>query len=62
MPTMRAARSFVIFSSGVPPMSSPPEPTGLAAPITVPGAIAATWPAMVMNVPAEAAWPPDGDT
>src|ERR1700687_238061 len=35
---------------------------GVAAPITVLGAIAATCEAKVMYVPADAAWPPDGHT
>ena len=34
----------------------------MAAPIVVLGAIAATWPAIAMKVPAEAAWAPDGPT
>ena len=36
--------------------------TGDAAPMFVPGAMQATWPASVMNVPALAAWPPGGAT
>ena len=36
-------------------MSAPPAPTGVAAPICVLGAMAATCAAMVMKVPAEAA-------
>ena len=43
-------------------MSSPPPATGCAAPIWVLGAIAAMWPAIVMNVPAEAARAPAGLT
>ena len=43
-------------------MSSPPPPTGVAAPMFVPGAISATCPASVMNVPALAARAPDGVT
>ena len=35
---------------------------GVAAPMFVPGDIAATSAAMVMNTPAEAAWPPEGVT
>ena len=42
---------------------SPPElSTGCAAPMFVAGAIAAMVPAIVMNVPAEAARAPDGAT
>ena len=37
-------------------------PTGCAAPIDVPGAIAATWPAIVMKVPADPAQAPCGAT
>ena len=36
--------------------------TGVAAPMVVLGAIAATWPAIAMNVPAEAACAPGGPT
>ena len=36
--------------------------TGCAAPVWVPGAMAATWPAIVMNTPADAAREPDGPT
>ena len=43
-------------------MSSPWPPTGVAAPMFVPGAIIATWLASVMNVPALAARAPDGVT
>ena len=43
-------------------MSSPPSSTGCAAPIVVPGAIAATFAASVMKVPADAALAPDGAT
>ena len=42
---------------------SPPElSTGWAAPMFVAGAIAATVPAIVMNVPADAARAPEGAT
>jgi len=43
-------------------MSPPLESTGWAAPMLVAGAIAATCPAIVMNVPAEAARAPAGAT
>ena len=43
-------------------MSSPWPPTGVAAPMLVPGAIAATCAASVMNVPALAARLPAGAT
>ena len=43
-------------------MSAPFESTGCAAPMFVAGAIAAMFPAMVMNVPAEAARAPWGAT
>ena len=47
-------------SSRVPP---PPDTLiGDAAPMLVPGAIAAMWPANVMNVPADAAQAPFGET
>jgi hypothetical protein len=42
--------------------SSPPNETGWAAPICVPGAITATLAAMVINTPAEAALAPLGET
>ena len=45
-------------SEGAPP----PIPTGCAAPMLDPGAIAATFPAMVMKVPAEPAQAPWGAT
>ena len=38
-----------------PDSASPPLPTGLAAPMTVSGAMAAAWPASVISVPAEPA-------
>ena len=43
-------------------MSSPVPVTGVAAPIVVFGAIAATWPASATNVPAETAAAPGGPT
>ncbi len=56
------AVKFSIFSPITPATSSPPVPTGWAAPIVVPGAIAAIFAASVINVPAEAAPAPDGAT
>ena len=55
---MYAAASSSTFSDRV----TPPIPTGVEAPTFVAGAIAATWVAIKMNVPAEAARAPDGDT
>ena len=68
--SMKAIVNFSAFScdtSRRSPSSSrwpppPPALTGEAAPMLVPGAMAATWPAMVMKVPAEAAQAPRGDT
>ncbi len=45
-----------------PSMSSPVPVIGVAAPMLVVGAIAATWAAMAMKVPAEAACAPGGKT
>jgi len=53
---MNAAASFVTFSFSM----APETPTGCAAPISVPGAIAFTGQASMMNVPADAARAPDG--
>ena len=56
-----AAASFSIFfmlSLSTPPLSA----TGWAAPMLVAGAMAATWAAIVMNTPAEAARAPVGAT
>jgi len=58
----KATVSSVTFLPRVPSISSPPAPTGLAAPMRVLGAMAATLAAMVMKVPAEAAFAPLGDT
>ena len=44
------------------PREPPPMPTGCAAPMLEPGAIAATCAASVMNVPAEPAHAPCGAT
>ncbi len=59
---LKEAVKFSIFLPRVPLISSPPPPTGCAAPMLVPGAIAVTWPASVMNVPAEPAPAPLGAT
>ena len=59
---MLATASLRTFWPRSPSMSSPWPPTGVAAPMFVPGAITATWPASVMNVPALAARAPDGVT
>src|SRR4029453_17775794 len=59
---MRAAASLVTFSWRVPPMSPPVADTGDAAPMLVPGAIAAKLAAAKMNVPADAARAPLGAT
>src|SRR5205823_9580987 len=53
---MNAAASLVTFSLSMTPLT----PTGWAAPISVPGAIALTGQASMMNVPAEAALAPLG--
>jgi hypothetical protein len=57
--TAKATASLMILSLAVSPDS---RPTGVAAPIEVAGAMAATWAAIVMNVPAEAARAPAGST
>ena len=62
MLTMCATASFSALRRRSPWMSPPDESTGWAAPMFVDGAIAATWPAMVMNVPADAARDPAGAT
>jgi hypothetical protein len=62
MAVMAATVSFSTFSRRSPSIFPPLESTGWAAPMFVAGAIAATWPAMVMNVPADAARAPDGLT
>ena len=49
---MSALRILTTFACIVSPISSPWPPTGLAAPMLLPGAIAATCPASVINVPA----------
>jgi hypothetical protein len=58
---MKAAASFSAFFSIV--LSPPPlAKTGVAAPMLVAGAIAATWAATVMKTPADAARAPVGAT
>src|SRR6476659_11262515 len=59
---MLAMASLRTFSPIVPVMSSPPDPTGEAAPMLVPGAMYARFEASVMNVPALAARAPLGET
>jgi hypothetical protein len=49
---------FAIFS----PRSPPSRATGVAAPISVPGAIASRCAEYPMNTPALAAWAPEGPT
>jgi hypothetical protein len=51
-----AAASLVTFSSWIAPLT----PTGWAAPMLVPGAIALTGQASITNIPADAALAPDG--
>ena len=60
--TMCATASFSALSRRSPWMSAPLESTGWAAPMFVAGAMAATFPAIVMNVPADAARAPAGAT
>ena len=60
-PWMSAAASVVAFLASVVSIG-PPICTGVAAPMLVPGAIAATWLAVTMNTPAEAARDPGGET
>ena len=55
---MSSAAFFELVSSIV----APPPDTGWAAPMWVPGAIAATSAAIVMMNPADAARPPEGPT
>ena len=57
-----AAMSAVLFCAITsPPADSPPAGTGCAAPMCVPGDIAATSAAIVIRKPAEAARAPDGE-
>ena len=58
----KVAAKFSIFWPISPLTSPPPSSTGCAAPIVVPGAIAARFAASVMKVPADAALAPDGAT
>jgi hypothetical protein len=67
--SMKDAIRFSAFWSAAEGLTSPsgsgappPIPTGCAAPMLEPGAIAATWPASVMKVPAEPAQAPCGAT
>ncbi len=62
MAVMDAMASFMTLAPSVPSMSWPWLPTGDAAPMLVPGAIAARLPARVMKVPALAARAPAGAT
>ena len=62
MAVMLAIVSLRTFWPSVPVMSCPPDPTGDAAPMLVPGAMSAMLPASVMNVPALAARAPCGAT
>ena len=57
-----AAASFSTLRPSAPPMSLPFELIGVAAPMLVCGAIAATSAASVMNTPAEPARAPFGET
>ena len=58
----RAATSWVVFAFMVSGSSSPPAPTGEAAPMVVPGDMAATCADATRNVPADAALDPEGVT
>ena len=62
IPRRYAAASSVAFDRIVSGRSSPPAPTGAAAPIVVAGAIAAICAAAATNVPADVAPAPDGAT
>src|SRR5215467_14474269 len=62
MVSLKDAVKFSIFSPMTPLTSWPPLATGCAAPMLVPGAIAAIWAAMVMNTPADPAPAPLGAT
>ncbi len=62
MLSLNDAVKFSIFSPITPLTSWPPPATGWAAPMLVPGAIAATWAASVINTPAEPAPAPLGPT
>ena len=59
---MNAAASLVAFSFAMESVMPPCVPTGCAAPMLVPGAIAAMLAASVMKAPAEADWAPEGAT
>jgi hypothetical protein len=60
--SLKDAVKLSTFFPSVPLMSSPPPPTGCAAPMLVPGAIAATCAASVMKTPADPAPAPLGAT
>ena len=60
--SLNEAVEFSTFLPMTPGMSSPAPPTGCAAPMVVPGAIAATCAASVTNTPAEPARAPLGAT
>ncbi len=62
MVRLSEAAKFSTFLRMSPSMLSPCGPTGWAAPMLVPGAIAAMFAAMVTKTPAEAAPAPDGAT
>ncbi len=57
-----ATMSLTTLSDIVPPISCPPAPTGWAAPMLVPGAMAAMSAAIVIITPADAARAPPGAT
>ena len=59
---MKAAASFSTFRDMSLSMLPPPAATGCAAPMLVAGAMAATWAAIVMKAPADAARAPVGAT
>ena len=59
---MKAAASFSTFRIDSLSTVPPPAATGCAAPMLVAGAMAATWAAIVMKAPADAARAPVGAT
>ena len=59
---IRAAASLVTLLAMVSSSFWPPDATGVAAPMLVPGAITAKWAAAVIKVPAEPARAPGGET
>ena len=62
IPRRSAAASSLALTCSVSPKSSPCPPTTAAAPISVTGAIAKIFAAAPINVPALAAWAPEGET